>query len=479
KELLKNGRGAEIFSGSNFVAQNHTTCGQSVDTSSHHSPPTSHCSRGITLIALIITIVIMLILAGITINLTLGENGIFQKAKLAKQQYELATIKEKMELELSALELEYNTSGGTDISIGARENAIEESTKGTLVYSSDLTKILGVETKSGVILIDAESESELQGGIRIGDTVNYIPDENLDGVDTDYGVSEYQLYTTDEAGNRITKQYGAYTGDDTQKQIITQEELTWKILDISEGKVTLTSEYPTTQRLSMGKLVGICNGVYIFNNICNELYSKENYGVARSIKYEDLQKATFLTDKDCYIGKLTSTRPGGWTEYGPAIWEYCKGIAIDGVNGTEYEKSEQTELISYENSRINYETIEMNIYKFINRGVEKRDVNSSNPQIENLLTKDIGENQYWIATRLHTRDVIGSKNNDEIYASSSAMRYWGGIYETGRGISPYCNWDSLGWGNDYDNFKLKPIVELNENVEFSYNNETLKWDLSI
>ena len=36
--------------------------------------------KGITLIALVITIIILLILAGVVINLTLGENGIIRLA---------------------------------------------------------------------------------------------------------------------------------------------------------------------------------------------------------------------------------------------------------------------------------------------------------------------------------------------------------------------------------------------------------------
>ena len=56
-------------------------------------------SRGITLIALVITIIVLLILAGVTINLTLGENGIFRTAEMAGKNYtqaqedELAGIK--------------------------------------------------------------------------------------------------------------------------------------------------------------------------------------------------------------------------------------------------------------------------------------------------------------------------------------------------------------------------------------------------
>ena len=43
--------------------------------------------NGITLISLVVTILIIIILAGVTINLTVGENGIFSKAKYAKEKY--------------------------------------------------------------------------------------------------------------------------------------------------------------------------------------------------------------------------------------------------------------------------------------------------------------------------------------------------------------------------------------------------------
>lgn len=44
-------------------------------------------AKGITLIALVITVVILIILAGVAINLTIGENGIFSKAKYARDKY--------------------------------------------------------------------------------------------------------------------------------------------------------------------------------------------------------------------------------------------------------------------------------------------------------------------------------------------------------------------------------------------------------
>ncbi len=51
--------------------------------------------RGITLIALVVTIVVLLILAGISLNLVLGENGIITRAQQAKKQYQEAKVNEE------------------------------------------------------------------------------------------------------------------------------------------------------------------------------------------------------------------------------------------------------------------------------------------------------------------------------------------------------------------------------------------------
>ncbi len=54
--------------------------------------------QGITLIALVITIIVLLILAGVTINLTLKEGGIFGRAQIAAKNYMEAQEKELEEL---------------------------------------------------------------------------------------------------------------------------------------------------------------------------------------------------------------------------------------------------------------------------------------------------------------------------------------------------------------------------------------------
>ncbi len=54
--------------------------------------------KGITLIALVITIIILLILASITIATLTGENGIITKAQEAKIKTEEAQLDEQLKL---------------------------------------------------------------------------------------------------------------------------------------------------------------------------------------------------------------------------------------------------------------------------------------------------------------------------------------------------------------------------------------------
>ena len=57
-------------------------------------------NKGITLIALVITIIVLLILAGVTISTLTGENGIITRATSAKNQTIIAQDEEMIELEI-------------------------------------------------------------------------------------------------------------------------------------------------------------------------------------------------------------------------------------------------------------------------------------------------------------------------------------------------------------------------------------------
>ncbi len=63
-------------------------------------------NKGITLIALVITIIVLIILAGISINLVLGENGLFTKAQKAAKDMDIASLKEQIGTELLSMQIE-------------------------------------------------------------------------------------------------------------------------------------------------------------------------------------------------------------------------------------------------------------------------------------------------------------------------------------------------------------------------------------
>ena len=57
-------------------------------------------TKGITLISLVVTIIILLILAGVTIATLMGNNGLINKASNAKTQTEIASIKEEIQTDI-------------------------------------------------------------------------------------------------------------------------------------------------------------------------------------------------------------------------------------------------------------------------------------------------------------------------------------------------------------------------------------------
>ena len=58
-------------------------------------------NKGITLIALVITIIVLLILTGVTIATLTGENGILTRATDAKEQTEIASVREQAQLDIT------------------------------------------------------------------------------------------------------------------------------------------------------------------------------------------------------------------------------------------------------------------------------------------------------------------------------------------------------------------------------------------
>ena len=98
------------------IKQKHTNKLTSNIPTSNIKPQTSNLkfptsNTAITLVALIITIIVLLILAGITLNMVIGENGIFAKANNAKNKTEVAQYEEELRMSVLEMQTDSATSG--------------------------------------------------------------------------------------------------------------------------------------------------------------------------------------------------------------------------------------------------------------------------------------------------------------------------------------------------------------------------------
>ena len=158
--------------------------------------------RGITLIALIVTIIILIILAGISISTLTGDNGIIDQAHTAKEDTEIASWEEQIDLAIIDAEKKHRDT--------TMENVIEE-----LINKKVINDESQVDKDTGTITTNEPSyviEDKLadyvviyaENQLKAGDYVNYV-DKNgetrlccvLYDKSSGYGV---QIITMDTVG---------------------------------------------------------------------------------------------------------------------------------------------------------------------------------------------------------------------------------------------------------------------------------------
>lgn len=178
---------------------------------------TSKAEKGITLVALIITIIVLLILAGVVIGQVASNRGILNRAKDSTAQYSLAETKEK----LNSYLLEYNMDKVQDESLTLQsflqsKSDIEEVTTDgdnldvimndkILVVNANGTEVISAEELKGVApVVEFALYSDAAGTSKIDASTKY--DSEYIGVKVT-NASDYTSLTltlTDPKGSTIT-----------------------------------------------------------------------------------------------------------------------------------------------------------------------------------------------------------------------------------------------------------------------------------
>jgi microcystin-dependent protein len=139
-------------------------------------------AHAITLITLVITIILLIILAGVVINLSLGDNGLIFITKKAKNDYLNAQTSEEDELNNLYSEILVATGDDSKITISVEDlrSLIQEEIKksgGTSVPTGSIISQMGVSAPDGYLICDG----------------------------TVYNISDYQTLA-----NYIKEQFGKY-----------------------------------------------------------------------------------------------------------------------------------------------------------------------------------------------------------------------------------------------------------------------------
>ena len=137
--------------------------------------------NGITLIALIITIIVLLILAGVTISMIVGENGILNQAVESSIATENATVYEQLQLKVADYQME-------EVTDNVEENVLERLKEDGYVNSDNTVNV--------DVLIPNNDLKRGKGSLETGDV--YVLEPRTDSVASGSRVVELEGITTGE-----------------------------------------------------------------------------------------------------------------------------------------------------------------------------------------------------------------------------------------------------------------------------------------
>ena len=224
-------------------------------------------NKGITLVALVITIIVLIILAAVSINAIINQ-GLIENAKTAADDYEEEAKREQSAL--AQLEQEF------------------ENLKGSWVQQVNA---------DGTITITNKNDPDTT--LAPGDIVTYGEQTEV----TEYTVSR--------------KESGRINNPEiTEDQTVSKKTLTWKVLGVNEnGRLVLISTEEANPVNVYGRTGGD-NAAGIIDDMYNKFYGNTKKGtVARGIKLNDFELFKYAITYNLGITSMTYIKLNEWEIY--------------------------------------------------------------------------------------------------------------------------------------------------------------------
>ena len=450
--------------------------------------------NGITLIALVITIIVLLILAGVTIATLTGDNGILGKAKTAKTTNDEEKAKEQIKIAVMGSygkdgELNYDDLTKNLGQIGIKDLPNEAS------YPLEVT----LDGVSATIKANGEVNFATSGGytqtgdtitspdgktIKVGDYVDYDPTLGANASDLTY------TSTADKTGADSNQKFNVST--------YKSAGYGWRVLGVSNGKIRLISEefigpgtYTDSSRTDY-KLYGqkgYINGIEELNKISAIFGHGKGAEKATSITAEDINVITG------YDPATAKCEEGNFNEYGNKVTYTKEGetkLSSSATNGQKWSGTQNT-FNYYDKTNKTFKTltsgstqITSTFYYYNPTTLNTKQEKPTQGVDENGVYNTIYQilfGKYAVNKDSYEISFVGTGTQPRYWlASESALTVKNGVTwglrrvndgkVLNRGI-----FFSTGTEYSYDDYGVRPIVYLKSDISLEWNNTLQKWKI--
>ena len=451
-------------------------------------------SNGITLIALVITIIVLLILAGVVIATLTGDNGILGKAKTAKTTNDEEKAKEQIKIAVMGSygkdgELNYDDLTKNLEQIGIKGLPKEASyplevTLDGVIAEIDENGEVNFTTSGGYTQTGDTITSPDGKTMKVGDYVNYDPTLEANTGDLTY------TSTADKTGADSNQEFNVAT--------YKSAGYGWRVLGVKNGKIRLISEefigpgtYTDSNRTkyTLKGQKGYINGIEELNKISAIFGHGKGAEKATSITAEDINEITG------YDPATAKCEEGNFNEYGNKVTYTKEGetkLSSSATNGQKWSGTQNT-LNYYDKSNKTFKTltsgstqITSTFYYYNPTTLNTKQEKPTQGVDENGVYNTIYQilfGKYAVNKDSYEISFVGTGTQPRYWlASESALTVKNGVTwglrrvndgkVLNRGI-----FFSTGTEYSYDDYGVRPIVYLKSDISLEWNNTLQKWKI--
>ena len=427
-------------------------------------------TRGITLIALVVTIVVLLILAGTAIAMLTGDDGIIKNAQLGKEDNDKGREKEIVTLAVgSALSEEEGYEIKREHLNTALANHIGTEGEDYILSETEPYIVKYLESGRSYIIDEKGKVSEYEEidltGVEVGQYVAYNPTvKDLSGTPVD----ESLTYISPKGD-------GKNHGNGNAPQTFTATANTkWRILSIENGTVTLISE----------------NGISCDDRTALWLYGPTGYSYAEQELHEICKIYGYGYGAD--INQVTGYSYGGPLDgnlTGQITGSGSRSITIEDINKYAGIEEDENGIIRFSDGAM----VDSNYGSTINltKGIYYPTITTEDGVSASAGMKEIRHTFYSYSVNrfcVQARDLLYDGTSYLVASRCTDASYWGAwgvriIDKWTEGVEMYqiCSGNPAGFNYvGRITYRVRPLVSLKSEVidiEAGYNEATGGWKL--